>query len=115
MRPLVPVVLSTMVVRSPLGVSNRWTVRLSPEFIRKSWDRSGMKCSGCSGLPGAVATPFLVTNAKFTGSGPTVLRHAVLFNAPVFSLSWNVSMFSAAHHCRAVQLLPLGQGTQPGG
>jgi hypothetical protein len=76
---------------------------------------SGMKCSGCSGLPGAVATPFLVRNAKFTGSGPTEFRHAVLFSAPVFSLSWKVSMFSAAHHCRAVQPMPAGHGAQPGG
>ncbi len=54
-------------------------------------------------------------NAKLTGSGPTVLRHAVLLNWPVFWFSEKVSMFSAAHHCLAVQLMPSGHGTQPGG
>src|SRR5215472_1879377 len=113
--PEVCVVWSTIVTLSPFGVSNRWVVMLSPEFIRKSRFALGTKCWGLSGLPGAVALPFLVRNAKFTGSVPTVLRQAVLLSAPVFSLSWNVSMFSAAHHCVPVQLLPLGQFTQPGG
>src|SRR5215469_10552072 len=56
---------------------------------------------GCSAFAGAVDFPFLVRNAKFTGSGPAVLRHAVLLNWPVFWLSENVSMVSAAHHCHA--------------
>ena len=75
----------------------------------------GTKCCGAPGFAGAVALPFLVTNAKFTGSGPTVFRHAVLSSAPVFSLSENVSMFIAAHHCLAVQPMPAGHGAQPGG
>src|SRR5215468_6244351 len=59
------------------------------------------RLSGCSAFAGAVDFPFLVRNAKFTGSGPAVLRHAVLLNWPVFWLSENVSMVSAAHHCHA--------------
>ena len=87
----------------------------SPGFIRKSWLRSGTKCSGCCGLPGAVAMPFLVRNAKLTGSGPTVLRQSLLFSVPVFALFWKVSMFSAEHHCVALQPMPAGHATQPGG
>ena len=66
----------------------------------------GTKCSGCCGFPGAVALPFLVRKAKLTGSGPTVFRQSLLLNAPVFALFWKVSMFSAAHHCVAVQPMP---------
>src|SRR5689334_20476188 len=102
-----------MVTLSPFGVSNRCTVRLSPEPISRLALLFGMKCCGAPGLAGAVDLPFLVTNAKFTGSGPAVFRHAVLLSAPVFSLSWNVSMFSAAHHCVAVQPMPNGFATQP--
>ena len=85
--------------RPPFEVSNRCTVRLSPEFISRFAALFGMKCCGAPGFAGAVDLPFLVTNAKFTGSGPTVFRHAVLLRAPVFALSANVSMFIAAHHC----------------
>ena len=113
--PLVCVVWSLITTRIPLAVSNSRTVRLSPAFIRKSRFGSGVKCSGCAGLARAVATPFLVTNAKFTGSGPTLFRHAVLLNCPVFTFSENVSMFSAAHHWLAVQPMPAGHGAQPGG
>jgi hypothetical protein len=62
-----------------------------------------------------LTSPFVVRNAKFTGSGPAVLRHAVLLNWPVFWLSANVSMVSAAHQCVASQPTPIGCGTQPGG
>ena len=54
--------------------------------------------------------PFLVRNAKLTGSGPTVLRQSVLLNVPVFELFWKVSMFSAEHHCVALQPMPAGHG-----
>ena len=101
--------------RPPFEVSNRCTVRLSPEFISRFAALFGMKCCGAPGFAGAVDLPFLVTNAEFTGSGPTVFRHAVLLRAPVFSLSANVSMFIAAHHCVAVQPIPAGHGAQPGG
>src|SRR6266704_3445891 len=104
-----------MVTPRPSGVSNRCTVRLSPGFISRLALLFGMKCCGAPGFAGAVDLPFLVTNAKFTGSGPAVFRHAVLFSAPVFSLSANVSMLIAAHHCLAVQPTPVGHGAQPGG
>jgi len=39
----------------------------------------------------------------------------VLLNWPVFSFSEKVSMFSAAHHCVALQPVPCGKFTQPGG
>src|SRR5215471_13196054 len=113
--PVVPVLWSVTVATWPPGASARCTVRLSPGFIRKSLLRFGMKCSGCSAFAGAVDCPFLVMNAKFTGSGPAVLRHAVLLNWPVFWFSENVSMVSAAHHRVASHPMPIGCGTQPGG
>src|SRR5207248_8343539 len=63
--PDVCVVWSTIVTLSPFGVSNRWVVMSSPECIRKSRRVLGMKCSGGSGLAGAVAFRFWVTDAGF--------------------------------------------------
>src|SRR6266568_2534543 len=113
--PVVCLVESLITTRSPLAVSNSRTLMLSPEFIRKSRAGSGVKCSGCCGFAGAVAVPFLVRNAKLTGSGPTVLRQEVLLNWPVFWFSEKVSMFIAAHHWLAVHPMPAGHGAQPGG
>src|SRR5664279_3834390 len=92
MEPVVCLVRSLMTTRTPRAVSDNRTLRLSPGFIRKSCARSGEKCSVCSGFAGELATPFLVTNAKFTGSGPTELRHEVLLNWPVLAFNEKVSM-----------------------
>ena len=89
-------------------MSNRCTVRWSPGFISRSRLRFGHEVLRVlPGWPARSALPFLVRNAKFTGSGPTVFRHVgVVELRRCSSFSENVSMFIAAHHCVAVQPMP---------
>ena len=112
--PVVPVVMSETVTVKPRGVSNRCTLSRSPLRMKKSLlERLNRALS--SGLDGAVAFPFLVRKAKFTGSIPAVFRQAVLLGTFVFSLIDSESMFRAAHHLVPSQLLPTGHLIQPGG
>src|SRR5438067_214276 len=113
--PLVPVVRSLTTTLKPLPVSNRRTLSRSPLRMKKSFFADGLNLAPLSGLAGAVATPFGVRNAKFTGSSPALFRHALLLGTLVFMFSDSESMLSAAHHRVPSQLLPTGHFTQPGG
>src|SRR5437016_4838814 len=104
-----------MSTRKPAGVSNMCRASTSPEFMNRSLAASTLNRALLSGLAAVVALPFLVMNAKFTGSTPAVLWQAALFCAPVFEFCDRLSMFSAAHHRVGSQLTPAGHGTQPGG
>src|SRR5215813_410384 len=112
-----PVVRSLITTWNPPVVSCRRTVRVSPEFMNRSLAGSGVKVAkvAFTGLAGAWATPFLVMNAKFTYSIPVMAAQVGLSCWPVFMFCDRLSMFSAAHHCAAAQLLPAGHGAQPGG
>src|SRR5579859_7724050 len=59
MDPVWPFVRSWMTARSPFGVSPRETLRLSPEFINRSRDRSGVNVAvvASTGLAGDVLRP----------------------------------------------------------
>src|SRR5581483_891161 len=104
-----------MSTRNPAAVSCRCTLSTSPEFISMSSARLGVAAAVKSvGSAGAWATPLWVMNAKFTYSRPAVSRQAELLFTPA-ALELKLSMLSAAHHWFAVQLLPAGQDTQPGG
>src|SRR5262252_5529613 len=77
MDPLCPVVRSLMTACNPCGVSRMDTARLSPEFISRSFFRSGVNVAvvDCTGFAGASVRPFLVRNAKLRYSGlPMVAR-----------------------------------------
>src|SRR5215469_7268965 len=102
---------------NPFTVSRMATVSLSPEFMNRSLAESGVKVASVesTGLAGAWETPFLVMNAKFTYSMPVIDAQVELSCVPVFRFCDRLSMFSAAHHLVASQLLPAGQGAQPGG
>src|SRR5215471_12462330 len=70
--PLCPVVWSLMTACNPFGVSRKDTLRLSPEFMNRSFLGSGVNVAvvDCTGFAGAVVWPFLVTNAKLSYSRP---------------------------------------------
>src|SRR2546430_17444822 len=104
-----------MSTRKPAGVSRMTTFMVSPEFIKNALVGSGVnfKSEPFSGFAASCATPFLVMNAKFTGSSPALFLQSSLLNC--VRLSERLSILSAAHHLKASQLLPGGQSTQPGG
>src|ERR1700730_5462119 len=106
-----------MTICRPCAVSCNVTVSLSPEFMKRSALGSGVKVVivDCSGLGGefGCGTPLLVMKAKLTGSTPVSPTHAPF--VPVTGFCERLSMLSAAHHFVASQLLPAGQGAQPGG
>src|SRR6185437_836788 len=112
-----------MTARSPSGVSCRRTVRLSPEFIRKSLVRSGVNVArvDSSGFAGAWDWPFFVRNAKLTYSSPVLAAQVAFCVVPVTGFSARLKMFIAAHQRVGSQPLAptataqVGQGTQPGG
>src|ERR1700730_15797210 len=106
-----------MTICRPCAVSCIVTVNLSPEFINRSEAGSGVKvlmvdCSGFGGELGC-GTPLVVMKAKLTGSTPVRPTHAPF--VPATGFCERLSMLSAAHHFVASQLLPAGQGAQPGG
>src|ERR1700720_2365093 len=119
MKPVWPVVRSLRSMRRPCAVSCSLTEILSPPFIIRSLVGSGVNvvAVALTGFGGACGTPLSVMNAKFTYSSPAVDSHTALFCWPVTGLFESESMFSAAHHCVAEQLMPPGllNGTQPGG
>src|SRR2546423_9496035 len=88
--PDVPCVRSWMTTWKPAAVSCRATVRVSPDRMNRSLVGFGVKTAGFvavdTGLAGACATPFFVTNAKFTGSSLTRSRQAGL-------LEWFLCLF----------------------
>src|SRR6266581_4341245 len=102
---------------NPPAVSCSWTLSLSPEFMNRSLVASGVKVASVelTGLAGAWDTPLLVMKAKFTYSIPVMAAHDALSCVPVFEFCERLSMFSAAHHCLAAQLLPAGHFAHPGG
>ena len=108
---------SRMSTRNPAGVSCITTASWSPEFMNRSVARFGVKVAvvASSGSAGACALPLCVMNAKLTGSMPTLFRQSAFWLTGLFWSSDRLSMFSAAHHCRASQDRPGGQETQPGG
>jgi hypothetical protein len=93
------------------------TVRRSPEFMNRSVAGSGVNVSAVapSGEGLACGIPFFVRKAKFAGSIPTVFRQSALFTTPVFWSWLRLKMAIDAHHLLASQLMPGGQGAQPGG
>src|SRR6266852_4420461 len=115
--PTALVVRSVTVVTNPLGLSRRPTTSWSPEPMNRSLLASGVKVAvvDCTGLAGACATPSLVRKAKLTYSTPTRFWQPWFKTVPLMGSSDRLSMFSAAHHWVASQLLPAGQGAQPGG
>src|SRR5216683_120440 len=123
MDPVWPLVRSWMTARIPFGVSRRDTLRLSPEFMKRSLAGSGVNVGvvDCTGFAGAVVWPFLVTNAKLTYSRPVVAAQ-VGFRLVPLTGSWaRLNMFIAAHHLVGSQALAptatchVGQGIHPGG
>src|SRR5713101_7675853 len=80
MDPVCPLVTSLMTACNPFGVSWSDTVRLSPEFMNRSFFRSGVNVAvvESTGFAAAVVRPCLLTNAKLTYSRP-VLAAQVAF------------------------------------
>src|SRR6516164_6374752 len=124
MDPLCPVVKSLMTVCNPFGVSRRDTLRLSPEFMNRSFLGSGVNVAvvACTGFAGFVVRPFLVRNAKLKYSGlPIFARQVEFWKVPATGSSARLKMFIAAHHLVGSQALAptatchVGQGTHPGG
>src|SRR2546428_12678432 len=117
--PPCPVVRSLRPMTSPWAVSCSVTVMLSPEFMKRSALGSGVKVwrVDSTGLGGefGCGRPFLVMNAKFTYSTPVRTAQLGFRSRLVTALLERLSMFRAAHHFVASQLLPGGQSTQPGG
>src|SRR5713226_6315032 len=105
-----------MTTWNPLEVSCSWTLSASPEFMNRSLVASGVKVARVefTGLAGACDTPLLVMNAKFTYSIPVTAAQALFSCFPVFMFWERLSMFSAAHHSFAEQLLPAGHVAHPG-
>src|SRR5215467_562081 len=123
MDPRCPLVRSLMTACSPFGVSRRDTLRLSPEFMNRSFAGSGVKVAtvDCTGFAGASVRPFLLMNAKLTYSSP-VRAAQVGFRTVPLTGSWaRLKMFIAAHHLVGSHPLAptatcqVGQGTHPGG
>src|SRR5262249_11208535 len=121
--PFCPLVWSLMTACTPFGVSFRDTFRLSPEFMNRSLFGSGVNVAvvDCTGFGTAVGPPFLVTNAKLTGSMPDLAAHVEFSPVPLTGSWARLKMFIAAHHRVGSQALApiatcqVGQGTQPGG
>ena len=73
------------------------------------------------GFAGACETPFLVTNANWKVSMPTLAAHVAFWMVPLTGSSSRLKMFSAAHHLVGSHVLAptatdqVGHGTQPGG
>ena len=113
--PVRRVVWSRIVTLSPFAVSNRCTVSWSPEFISRSLLVRDEVLRG-SRVRRRRRHAVLGEEAKFTGSGPTVFRHAVLLNGGRCSRSPGTCRCScAAHHCLAVQPMPLATAPSPAG
>ena len=74
-----------------------------------------------TGLAGAWATPFLVTNAKWKVSMPTCAAQVGFCRVPATGSSSRLKTFIAAHHLVGPQVLAptataqVGHGTHPGG
>src|ERR1700681_4908470 len=108
-----------MTIWRPCAVSCRLTRSLSPEFMKRSADGFGVnvasvELTGFGGEPGC-GVPLVVMNAKFTYSTPVLSAHVEFSDCPVTGFCDRLSIFSAAHHLVASQLLPAGQGAHPGG
>src|SRR5215471_17297526 len=99
-----------MTIFRPADVSCIVTVRLSPEFMKRSADGLGVNVLtvALTGLGGefGCGTPLLVMKAKLAYS--RVVRAAqVGFNtAPVTGFSARLKMAIAAHHLVGSQLMP---------
>src|SRR5260370_40903728 len=106
-----------MVVTRPFLLSCKLTISLSPEFMKRSLEPSGVKVArvALTGLAGAWEMPLVVTKAKLTYSRPVIAAHVGFSTVPATGPSDKLSTLSAAHHCVASQLLPAGHATQPGG
>src|SRR5215469_7026126 len=115
--PVWPVVRSLIVILNPFEVSPMATVSVSPLWKSRSLVRFGVNVASVesTGLAGACETPFLVMNAKFTYSRPVTAAQVGFSCVPAFMFCDRLSMLSAAHQSFAEQLLPAGQGAQPGG
>ena len=115
--PCCPEDRSTMSTRKPSLVSCILTMRSSPEFMNRSVAGFGVNVAfvDSNGSAGACDLPFLVMNAKFTGSIPALARQSALLLTPWFWSSDRLSTLSAAHHFVASQEVPGGHATQPGG
>src|SRR5881397_2051281 len=96
------------------------TVIVSPGFIRRSFDRSGVVAANGGwktvvGSGDACGTPFLVMKAKLTGSTHAWFRQSGFCTLVSTCEIDRLSMVSAAHHWVDVQLTPASHGIQPGG
>ena len=83
MDPLWPVVRSLTTACNPIGVSRMDTLRLSPEFMNRSFG-SGVNVAvvDCTGLAGASVRPFLLRNAKLTYSMPVLAAQVEFSKVP---------------------------------
>src|SRR5215831_18040501 len=116
--PRCPVVTSLMTACSPFGVSRRDTLRLSPEFMNRSFFGSGVNVAvvDCTGFGVAVGRPFFVTYSM-----PVLAAQVEFSRVPATGSSARLKMFIAAHHLVGSQALAptatcqVGQGTHPGG
>src|SRR5437868_6541689 len=115
--PTWPEVTSLTTTLNPSNVSYMPTTSWSPDRMNRSVFGFGVYVDSVAltGLAGACERPFLVMNAKLTGSNVTWSRQVSLFSAPVFMSSERLSMLRAAHQRVASQLSPGGHCTQPGG
>src|SRR4051794_40957444 len=95
----------------------------SPEFMKRSFCGSGVKVVRVEsrGFAGACALPFLVTNANWKVSMPTLAAHVLFCRVPATGSSSTLNTFNAAHHWVGLQVeapiatCQVGHGTQPGG
>src|SRR6266581_6442850 len=121
--PVCPLVRSLMTACNPFGVSWSDTFRLSPEFMNRSFFRSGVNVAvvESTGFAAAVVRPFLLMNAKLTYSRPVLAAQVAFRVVPATGSSARLKMFIAAHHLVGSQPLAptatcqVGQGTHPGG
>src|ERR1700693_4372034 len=121
--PDCPLEMSLMFAWTPLVGSCRATCKWSPHAMKRSFVRLGVKVASVesSGLAGAGATPFLVTNANSKVSSPTLARQVGFWVVPLTGSSSRLKTFIAAHHLTGSHVpaptatAQVGHGTHPGG
>src|SRR4051812_12730876 len=112
--------MSSRTTWNPAAVSCMSSRIVSPGFMNVSFDGSGVVAANglrktVGGSGDACGTPFVVMNAKLTGSTPAWVRHCWFCVVPSTCETERLSMVSAAHHCVGLQLTPGSHEVHPGG
>ena len=106
-------------MNSPLLVSCKTTFSRSPEFMKRSEFRSGVKVFSVDwiGFGGELGcgVPLFVRKAKFAYSIPVMLAQVELRSVPLIGSSARPKVTIATHHLLLSQLLKNGAGGPPGG